>query len=39
MQKNSAAYCNTSQAVKLKIHLLQYLFALQSWYNATIDAT
>ena len=38
-RKNDAACRNTSQVVKLKIHLLQHLLVLQSWYNVTIDAT
>ena len=28
-------YCNSLQVVKLKMHLLQHLCVLQSWYNAT----
>ena len=36
--KNDAACRNTSQVVKLKIHLLQHLLVLQSWYNVTADA-
>ena len=39
MQKDDAAWRNTSQVVKLKIHLLQHLFILQSWYNVTTNAT
>ena len=39
MQENDAACYNISQVVKLKIHLLQHLLVLQSWYNVSIDAT
>ena len=39
MQKNDAACCNILQVVKLKIHLLQHLLVLQSWYNVSTDAT
>ena len=39
MQKNDAACRNTSQVIKLKIHLLQQLLVLQSWYNVITDAT
>ena len=38
-RKNDAACHNTSQVVKLKVHLLQHLLVLQSWYNVTTDAT
>ena len=38
-KKNDAARRNTSQIVKLKIHLLQHLLVLQSWYNVTTEAT
>ena len=30
---------NSSQVVKLKIHLLQHLLVLRSWYNVTTDVT
>ena len=30
-EKNDVACRNTSQVVKLKIHLLQHLLVLQSW--------
>ena len=36
-RKNGAACHNTSQLVKLKIHLLQQLFVLQSRYNITTN--
>ena len=39
MQENGAACRNTSQAVKLEIHLSQILLVLQSWYNVTTDVT
>ena len=34
-----AACRNNSQVVRLKIHLLQHLLVLQSWYNITTVAT
>ena len=37
--KNYATCHSTLQVVKLKIHLLQHLFVVQSWYNKTTDAT
>ena len=37
MPKNDLACRNSSQAVKLKIHLLQHLPVLQPWYNVTTD--
>ena len=36
--KNGAACHNTSQVVKLKLHPLQHLFVLQSWYNVSSNA-
>ena len=39
MQKSDSAYLNISQVVKLKIHLLQHLLVLQSWYNVSTDIT
>ena len=39
MMQHDAACRNTSQVVKLKIHLLQHLLVLQSWYNVATDAT
>ena len=38
-EKNDAACRNTSQVIKLKIHLFQHLLVFQSWYNVTTDAT
>ena len=38
-EKNEAACHNTSQVVKLEMHLLQHLLVFQSWYNVTSNKT